>query len=89
MSDNLNEKFEALVTEGDVGATALSPAIVPSQASGSQYMQPITGQSVTAVNSKAGKQDPGFKVPTSVAPGQSEEDDGGRSEEHTSELRSH
>ena len=42
MSDNLNEKFEALVTEGDVGATALSPAIVPSQASGSQYMQPVT-----------------------------------------------
>ena len=79
MSDNLNEKFEELVTEGDVGATALSPAIVPSQASGSQYMQPVTGQSVTAVNSKAGKQDSGFKVPTSVAPGQSEEDDGGSS----------
>ena len=77
MSDNLNEKFEELVTEGDVGATALSPAIVPSQASGSQYMQPVTGQSVTAVNSKGGKQDPGFKVPTSVAPSQSEEDDGG------------
>jgi hypothetical protein len=77
MSDNLNEKFEELVTESDVGTSALSPSIVPGQSSGiGQYMHPVTGQVSDAQTRGKGK-DSGFEIPTSVAPGQSEEDNGG------------
>lgn len=77
MSDNLNEKFEELVTESDVMASALSPAIVPGQSSGiGQYMHPVTGQ-VSDAQTRSGHKDSGFEIPTSVAPGQSEEDNGG------------
>ena len=77
MSDNLNEKFEELVTESEVGTSALSPAIVPSQSSGiGQYMHPVTGQ-VGDAQTRGGGKDSGFTIPTSVAPGQSEEDNGG------------
>jgi len=77
MSDNLNEKFEELVTESDVMTSALSPAIVPGQSSGiGQYMHPVTGQ-VSDAQTRGGGQDSGFEIPTSVAPGQSEEDNGG------------
>ena len=77
MSDNLNEKFEELVTESEVGTSALSPAIVPGQSSGiGQYMHPVTGQ-VSDSQTRGGGKDSGFEVPTSVAPGQSEEDNGG------------
>jgi hypothetical protein len=77
MSDNLNEKFEELVTESDVMTSALSPAIVPGQSSGiGQYMQPVTGQ-VSDAQTRGGHKDSGFELPTSLAPGQSEEDNGG------------
>jgi hypothetical protein len=76
MSDNLNEKFEELVTESDVGTSTLSPSIVPGQSSGTQYMKPVTGQ-VSDGQTRGGGKDSGFEIPTSVAPGQSEEDDGG------------
>jgi len=77
MSDNLNEKFEELVTESEVGTSALSPAIVPGQSSGiGQYMHPVTGQ-VSDAQTRGGHKDSGFEIPTSVAPGQSEEDNGG------------
>jgi len=85
MPKNLNEKFEELVNEAEgqhVGINALSPAIVPSQSSGHEYIHPVSNQSVTAVNAKAGKQDPGFKLPTSIVPDQSEDDDDGSSLEH-------
>ena len=79
MSDNLNEKFEELVTESDVMTSALSPAIVPGQSSGiGQYMHPVTGQ-VSDAQTRGGHKDSGFEVPTSVAPDQSEEDNGGSS----------
>jgi len=77
MSDNLNEKFEELVTESEVGTSALSPAIVPGQSSGiGQYMHPVTGQ-VSDAQTRGGHKDSGFELPTSLAPGQSEEDNGG------------
>jgi hypothetical protein len=77
MSDNLNEKFEELVTESDVMTSALSPAIVPGQSSGiGQYMHPVTGQ-VSDAQTRGGHKDSGFELPTSLAPGQSEEDNGG------------
>lgn len=77
MSDNLNEKFEELVTESDVMTSALSPSIVPGQSSGiGQYMQPVTGQ-VSDAQTRGGHKDSGFELPTSLAPGQSEEDNGG------------
>ena len=77
MSDNLNEKFGELVTESEVGTSALSPAIVPGQSSGiGQYMHPVTGQVSDSQTRSSGK-DSGFEIPTSVAPGQSEEDNGG------------
>jgi len=77
MSDNLNEKFEELVTESDVMTSALSPAIVPGQSSGiGQYMHPVTGQ-VSDAQTRGGHKDSGFEISTSVAPGQSEEDNGG------------
>jgi hypothetical protein len=76
MSDNLNEKFEELVTESEVGTSALSPSIVPSQSSGTQFMQPVGGAVSDAQTRGKGK-DSGFEIPTSVAPGQSEEDNGG------------
>jgi hypothetical protein len=77
MSDSLNEKFEELVTESDVMTSALSPAIVPGQSSGiGQYMHPVTGQ-VSDAQTRGGHKDSGFEIPTSVAPGQSEEDNGG------------
>jgi len=76
MSDNLNEKFEELVTESEVGTSALSPSIVPGQSSGTQYMQPV-GAAVSDAQTRGGHKDSGFEIPTSVAPDQSEEDDGG------------
>lgn len=76
MSDNLNEKFEELVTESEVGASALPPTIVPNQSSGNQYMQP-TGGAVSDAQTRGSGKDPAPSVPTSVAPDQSEEDDGG------------
>jgi len=77
MSDNLNEKFEELVTESEVGTSALSPAIVPGQSSGiGQYMHPVTGQ-VGDAQTRGGGKDSGFTLATSLAPGQSEEDNGG------------
>ena len=79
MSDSLNEKFEELVTESDVMTSALSPAIVPGQSSGiGQYMHPVTGQ-VSDAQTRGGHKDSGFELPTSLAPGQSEEDNGGSS----------
>ena len=76
MSDNLNEKFGELVTESEVGTSTLSPSIVPGQSSGTQYMKPVTGQ-VSDGQTRGGGKDSGFEIPTSVAPGQSEEDNGG------------
>jgi len=77
MSDNLNERFEELVTESEVGTSALSPSIVPGQSSGiGQYMHPVTGQ-VSDSQTRGGGKDSGFELPTSLAPGQSEEDNGG------------
>jgi len=77
MSDNLNEKFEELVTESEVGTSALTPAIVPNQSSGiGQYMHPVTGQ-VGDAQTRGGGKDSGFTLPTSLVPGQSEEDNGG------------
>ena len=76
MSDNLNEKFEELVTESEVGTSALSPSIVPGQSSGTQYMQPV-GATVSDAQTRGGHKDSGFDLATSIAPGQSEEDNGG------------
>ena len=76
MSDNLNEKFEELVTESEVGLSALSPSIVPGQSSGSQYMQPVGGAVSDAQTRGKGK-DPAPTVPTSVVPSESEVDNGG------------
>jgi hypothetical protein len=77
MSDNLNEKFEELVTESEVGTSALSPSIVPGQSSGiGQYIHPVTNQ-VSDSPTRGGHKDSGFEISTSVAPGQSEEDNGG------------
>ena len=76
MSDNLNEKFGELVIESEVGTSTLSPSIVPGQSSGTQYMKPVTGQ-VSDGQTRGGGKDSGFEIPTSVAPGQSEEDNGG------------
>ena len=57
--------------------SALSPAIVPGQSSGiGQYMHPVTGQ-VSDAQTRGGHKDSGFELPTSLAPGQSEEDNGG------------
>ena len=57
MSDNLNEKFEELVTESEVGLSAFSPSIVPGQTSGSQYMQPVGG-AVSDAQTRGKGQDP-------------------------------
>lgn len=76
MSDNLNEKFEELVTESEVGTSALSPSIVPGQSSGTQYMQPVGG-GVSDAQTRGGGKDPAPSVPTSVVPQESEEDNGG------------
>jgi hypothetical protein len=76
MSDNLNEKFEELVTESEVGLSALSPSIVPGQSSGSQFMQPVGGAVSDAQTRGKGK-DPAPTVPTSVVPSESEVDNGG------------
>jgi hypothetical protein len=76
MSDNLNEKFEELVTESEVGTSALSPSIVPGQSSGTQYMQPVGG-AVSDAQTRGKGQDPRPTVPTSVVPQESEEDNGG------------
>lgn len=76
MSDNLNEKFEELVTESEVGTSALSPSIVPGQSSGTQFMQPVGG-AVSDAQTRGGNKDSGFTLPTSIVPGQSEEDNGG------------
>lgn len=76
MSDNLNGKFEELVTESDVGTSALSPSIVPSQSSGSQYVQPVSG-AVSDAQTRGKGQDPRPTLGTSIVPGQSEEDNGG------------
>lgn len=76
MSDNLNEKFEELVTESEVGLSALSPSIVPGQSSGSQYMQPVGG-AVSDAQTRGKGQDPRPSVPTSVVPSESEVDNGG------------
>jgi hypothetical protein len=76
MSDNLNEKFEELVTESEVGLSALSPSIVPGQSSGSQYMQPVGG-AVSDAQTRGKGQDPRPTVPTSVVPSESEVDNGG------------
>lgn len=76
MSDNLNEKFEELVTEAEVGSSALSPSIVPGQSSGSQFMQPVGG-AVSDAQTRGKGQDPRPSVPTSVVPQESEEDNGG------------
>lgn len=76
MSDNLNEKFEELVTESEVGTSALSPSIVPGQSSGTQFMQPVGG-GVSDAQTRGGGKDPAPSVPTSVVPQESEEDNGG------------
>jgi hypothetical protein len=76
MSDNLNEKFEELVTESEVGTSALSPSIVPGQSSGTQFMQPVGG-AVSDAQTRGGHKDSGFDLSPSIAPGQSEEDNGG------------
>ena len=76
MSVNLNEKFEELVTESEVGLSALSPSIVPGQSSGSQYMQPVGG-AVSDAQTRGKGQDPKPTVPTSVVPSESEVDNGG------------
>jgi hypothetical protein len=76
MSLNLNEKFEELVTESEVGLSALSPSIVPGQSSGSQFMQPVGGAVSDAQTRGKGK-DPAPTVPTSVVPSESEVDNGG------------
>lgn len=76
MSDNLNEKFEELVTESEVGTSALPPSVAPGQTSGSQFMQPV-GAAVSDAQTRSGHKDSGFTLPTSIVPGQSEEDNGG------------
>ena len=76
MSDNLNEKFEELVTESEVGTSALSPSVAPGQTSGNQFMQPV-GAAVSDAQTRSGHKDSGFTIPTSIVPGQSEEDNGG------------
>jgi len=76
MSDSLNEKFEELVTESEVGLSAFSPSIVPGQTSGSQFMQPVGG-AVSDAQTRGKGQDPRPSVPTSVVPQESEEDNGG------------
>jgi hypothetical protein len=76
MSDNLNEKFEELVTESEVGLSALSPSIVPGQSSGSQFMQPVGG-AVSDAQTRGNGKDPAPTVPTSVVPSESEVDNGG------------
>jgi hypothetical protein len=76
MSLNLNEKFEELVTESEVGLSALSPSIVPGQSSGSQFMQPVGG-AVSDAQTRGNGKDPAPTVPTSVVPSESEVDNGG------------
>lgn len=76
MSNNLNEKFEELVTESEVGTSALSPSIVPGQSSGTQYMQPVGG-AVSDAQTRGKGQDPAPTVGTGVVPQESEEDNGG------------
>lgn len=76
MSVNLNEKFEELVTESEVGLSALSPSIVPGQSSGSQFMQPVGG-AVSDAQTRGNGKDPAPTVPTSVVPSESEVDNGG------------
>jgi len=77
MSDMLNEKFEDLLAENDP-MPSVGSSVVPGNPVASGYMQPVTGQTNTAVNAKASSgRDPMPSVPTSVVPGQSQEVVGG------------
>ena len=74
----LNEKFEEFIAEAGDPMPSVGAAVVPGSPVASGYMQPVAGQSSTAVNARAaGGRDPMPTVPTSVVPGQSTEDDGG------------
>jgi hypothetical protein len=78
MSDMLNEKFEEFIAEAGDPMPSVGATVVPGSPVASGYMQPVTGQTSTAVNARAaGGKDPMPTVPTSVVPGQSTEDDGG------------
>ena len=77
MSDMLNEKFEEFIAEAGDPMPSVGAAVVPGSPVASGYMNPVTGQTSTAVNAKAGGRDPMPTVPPSVVPGQSVEDNGG------------
>lgn len=76
MSDNLNEKFETMISEGGQDPMPVVPAsVIPGQGS-----EPT--QSRTQVNAKAGGHDPMPSVPTSVVKDQSDDEIGGSTNEN-------